>query len=139
MDGSIKWCLDRHITPKGFGYCYMTRGATPEWIRSWPFEKILPEYVRVVTQTMKRYSGKLPYAEIINEAHDKSNLWRLSQSQILEITRAVCRAARQGSPTVKRQINNCCLWAEYARTPNKDGSRRWSPYRYIADCVSCGR
>jgi GH35 family endo-1,4-beta-xylanase len=138
MDSSIKWCLDRHITPKGFGYCYMTRGATPEWIRSWPFEKVLPEYVRVVTQTMKRYSGKLPYAEIINEAHDKSNLWRLSHSQILEITRAVCRAARQGSPTVKRQINNCCLWAEYARTPNKDGSRRWSPYRYIADCASAG-
>jgi endo-1,4-beta-xylanase len=138
MDSSIKWCLDRHITPKGFGYCYMTRGATPEWIRTWPFEKILPEYVRVVTQTMKRYSGKLPYAEIINEAHDKSNLWRLSQPQILEITRAVCQAARQGSPTVKRQINNCCLWAEYARTPNKDGSRRWSPYRYISDCVSSG-
>lgn len=138
MDGSIQWCLDRKIMPKGFGYCYMTRGATPEWIRSWPFEKILPEYVRVVKQTMQRYAGKLPYAEIINEAHDKSNLWHLSQPQIIEITKAVCQAAREGSPTVKRQINNCCLWAEYARTPNKDGTRRWSPYRYIADCISGG-
>jgi GH35 family endo-1,4-beta-xylanase len=138
MDGSIQWCLDRHITPKGFGYCYMTRGATPEWIRSWPFEKILPEYVRVVKQTMERYAGKLPYAEIINEAHDKANLWRLSQPQIIEITKGVCQAARDGSPTVKRQINNCCLWAEYARTPNKDGTRRWSPYRYIADCLAGG-
>jgi GH35 family endo-1,4-beta-xylanase len=138
MDGSIQWCLDHKITPKGFGYCYMTRGATPEWIRSWPFEKILPEYVRVVKQTMQRYAGKLRYAEIINEAHDKSNLWRLSQPQIIEITKAVCQAAREGSPTVKRQINNCCLWAEYARTPNKDGTRRWSPYRYIADCISSG-
>jgi len=138
MDGSINWCLVRKITPKGFGYCYMTRGATPEWLRSWPFEKIVPEYRRVVAQTMRRYAGKLPYAEIINEAHDKANLWKLSHDQILEITREVCRAARQGSPTVKRQINNCCLWAEYARNPNQDGSRRWSPYRYIADCVSAG-
>jgi endo-1,4-beta-xylanase len=138
MDGSINWCLNRGIVPKGFGYCYMTRGATPEWIRSWPFEKILPEYKRVVMQTMRRYAGKLPYAEIINEAHDKANLWRLSQPQILEITKGVCDAAREGSPTVKRQINNCCLWAEYARTANHDGTRRWSPYRYLADCLAHG-
>ncbi len=137
-DGAIQWCLDRGITPKGFGYCYMIRGATPEWIRTWPYEKILPEYVRVVKQTMKRYAGKLKYAEIINEAHDKANLWKLSHEQILEITRAVCRAAREGSPTVQRQINNCCLWAEYARTANADGSRRWSPYRYIDDCLRSG-
>jgi hypothetical protein len=36
MDSSIKWCLDRHITPKGFGYCYMSREATPEWVRENP-------------------------------------------------------------------------------------------------------
>jgi endo-1,4-beta-xylanase len=138
MDNSINWCLSRNITPKGFGYCYMTRGATPEWIRSWPFEKILPEYERVVAQTMRRYAGKLPYAEIINEAHDKSNLWKLSHDQVLQLTKTVCRAARQGSPTVKRQINNCCMWAEYARTANRDGSRRWSPYRYLADCANAG-
>ena len=138
MDGSIQWCLERQITPKNFGYCYMTRGATPEWIRSWGFDKILPEYQRVVQQTMKRYAGKVPYAEIINEAHDKSNLWKLSQAQILQITRAVCQAARQGSPTVKRQINNCCMWAEYAKNANADGSRRWSPYRYLDDCVKSG-
>jgi GH35 family endo-1,4-beta-xylanase len=138
MDASLDWCWSRSITPKGFGYCYMTRGATPEWIRSWPYEKILPEYERVVTETMRRYSGKLKYAEIINEAHDKSNLWRLSHEQILDITRAVCAAAGNGSPTVKRQINNCCLWAEYARSANADRLRRWSPYRYLADCVATG-
>src|SRR4029434_7756900 len=63
MDGSIQWCLARGITPKGFGYCYMTKGATPEWLRQWPYEKILPEYERVVAETMRRYSGKVPYAE----------------------------------------------------------------------------
>ncbi|MFO0792071.1 MAG: endo-1,4-beta-xylanase [Pirellulales bacterium] len=138
MDGSLDWCWARNITPKGFGYCYMTRGATPEWLRAWPFNRILPEYERVVAETMRRYAGRLKYAEIINEAHDKANLWRLSHAQVIEITRAVCAAARKGSPTVRRLINHCCLWAEYADKPNDDGSRRWSPYRYLADCVAGG-
>ena len=138
MDASIDWCLERGINPKGFGYCYMIRGATPEWIREWPYEKILPEYRRIVRQTMQRYSGKLGHAEIINEAHDKSNLWKLTHPQVIEITKAVCEAAREGSPTVKRLINSCCMWAEYAKNANSDGARRWSPYRYIADCVSGG-
>jgi GH35 family endo-1,4-beta-xylanase len=135
MDQSLQWCVDRHIVPKGFGYVYLARGATPEWLRSWPYEKLLPEYKRVVEQTMRRYAGRVPYAEIINEAHDKTNLFNLSHAQILELTREACRSARQGSPQVKRQINNCCLWAEYAKNRNRDGSRRWSPYRYLMDCV----
>jgi hypothetical protein len=75
---------------------------------------------------------------VINEAHDKSNLWRLNHEQIVELTRESCAAARRGSATVKRQINNCCLWGEYAKTRNADGSRRWSPFRYLVDCVNAG-
>src|SRR5207247_9321470 len=33
MDASINWCLKNGITPKTFGYLYMSRGATPEWSR----------------------------------------------------------------------------------------------------------
>jgi hypothetical protein len=135
MDQSLQWCLDHHITPKGFGYVYLTKGAMPAWLQPMPYEKLLPIYKRVVEQTMRRYDGRLPYAEIINEAHDLSNLPRLSHAQILELTREACLAARRGSATVKRQINNCCLWAEYAKNHNADGSRRWSPWRYLDDCV----
>jgi endo-1,4-beta-xylanase len=141
MDQSIDWCARHNLVCKGFGYCYMTPGATPEWLRKWPFERIVPEYARVVRETMKRYDGRprmLPYAEIINEAHDKANLWRLNHEQILQITKTVCDAAREGSATVKRQINNCCLWAEYAKNPGIGGVRRWSPYRYVRDCIDFG-
>lgn len=138
MDDSINWCLAHDITPKGFGYVYLARGATPEWLRAWPYKKILPEYQRVVGQTLRRYRENLRYVEVINEAHDKANLWRLSHEQILELTRAACRAARDGSPTVRRQINHCCLWAEYAVRRNEDGTRRWSPYRYLQDCLAAG-
>ncbi len=138
MDESLQWCLDRKIVPKNYGYVYLSNGATPEWIRQWPFEKVLAEYKRVVTETARRYSGRIPYVEVINEAHDKANLFRFSHAQILELTREACKAAREGSPLVKRQINHCCLWAEYAKRTNTDGSRRWSPFRYLSDCVKAG-
>ncbi|MDB6123617.1 MAG: 1,4-beta-xylanase [Pedosphaera sp.] len=137
-DLALNWCLAHKIVPKGFGYVYLANGATPEWLRSWPYKKILPEYKRVVAQTMRRYSGRLPHVEVINEAHDKANLFRLSHQQILELTREACKAAREGSPTVKRLINHCCMWAEYGKRTNADGVRRWSPYRYLADCVKAG-
>ena len=155
MDRSVDWALAHNITPKGYGYTYMTHGATPPWLRpteqelaaathddvlppGWTYEKLLSLYQQVNQATLSRYRDKLPYIEVINEAHDKSNLWRFNHAQILEMTRASCAAARRGSPTVKRLINNCCLWAEYAKTLNLDGSRRWSPYRYLADCVNAG-
>jgi hypothetical protein len=156
MDGSINWLLENHITPKGFGYLYMARGATAEWARppeggttkpaelrerfnaKWPYEKLLALYKDVIEQTMRRYSARLPYAEIMNEAHDKANLWRLNHAQVLEMAREAMLAARRGSPTVKRQINHCCMWAEYARDRNSDGSRRWSPYQFIKECFASG-
>ncbi|MEP6662107.1 MAG: endo-1,4-beta-xylanase [Verrucomicrobiota bacterium] len=138
MDESLRWCLAHKLVPKGYGYVYLANGATPEWFRKWPYEKVLPEYKRIVAQTMRRYAGTIPYVEVINEVHDKSNLFRFNHAQILELTREACRAARRGSPTVKRQINHCCAWAEYAKRTNADGSRRWSPYRYLADCVKAG-
>lgn len=138
QDKSLDWCLAHKIVPKGFAYVYLAKGATPEWFRHWPYEKVLPEYERIVEQTTRRYTGRMPYVEVINEAHDKTNLFHFSHAQILELTRAAGRAARAGSPTIKRVINNCCLWAEYARQANADGTRRWSPFRYLKDCLSAG-
>jgi endo-1,4-beta-xylanase len=137
-DQSLDWALKHNLTVKGFGYCYMTPGATPEWIRSWPYEKVLPEYKRVVRQTTQRYDRRFTHVEVINEAHDKANLFQLSHAQIVEITRETLKAAREGSATVKRQINNCCLWGNHSNKLNADGSRRWTPFRYLADCVSGG-
>lgn len=166
MDQSIAWCLDRGITPKGFGYVYMSRGATPEWMRPlelppapttrvttgpidpsqtrrqfnprWPYAKLRDQYVSTVRQTMKRYHGRLIHAEIMNEAHDKANLWHLSHEQVLDLAKRAFAAARQGSSTVRRQMNHCCLWAEYAKRANDDGTRRWSPWQFVKACQDHG-
>jgi endo-1,4-beta-xylanase len=138
MDASVDWCLRNKIVPKGFGYVYLANGATPEWLRTWKYEQVPPEYKKVVTETTRRFSGRVPYVEVINEAHDKANIFGFSHEQVVELTREACKAARAGSPTVNRLLNHCCLWAEYARRPNPGGIRRWSPYRYFKDCVSGG-
>lgn len=154
MDASVDWCLAHRIEPKVFGYTYMTRGATPAWIqpdrvaakqargnvfnKDWPFERLLDLYTSTQENTLRRYRDKAKYVEVINEAHDKSNLWRLDHAQILRMTVESLKAARRGSPTVKRLINHCCLWAEYAKNANPDGSRRWSPYTYLKDVIKAG-
>jgi GH35 family endo-1,4-beta-xylanase len=158
MENSIKWCEQNGIDPKGFGYCYMARGATPEWIRPvempaseggkenstrafnerWPYERIKELYVNVVRNTAKRYHGRVRVMEIINEAHDKANLWHLDHQHVLDITKAVLDAAREGSADVQRMINHCCMWGEYAKNLNPHGERAWSPYRYVKDCLAHG-
>ena len=181
MDASVNWCLERGITPKNFGYLYMARGATPEWIRplerpaatrpaaassssspqlpgspintlpnsepssarrefnaNWPYDRVKQTYEQVIRQTMRRYHGRVPHAEIMNEAHDKANLWGLSHEQILDMAKTAFRAAREGSPTVKRMMNHCCMWGEYAKNRNADGSRRWSPHQFVKACFDNG-
>ncbi len=138
QDCSLDWCQKNKVIPKGYGYVYMHNAATPAWIRSWPYEKVLAEYQRVVTQTLTRYRDRMPYVEVINEAHDKANLFHLSHEQLTEVTREACRAARAGSPTVKCIINNCSLWAEFPRRLGRNEERIWAPYRYLSDCVSAG-
>ncbi|MDQ3439712.1 MAG: endo-1,4-beta-xylanase, partial [Planctomycetota bacterium] len=167
MDGSIDWCLAKGITPKSFGYCYMARGATPEWSRpteipastqpaappdpadarraynpDWPYERVKTLYEDINRQTCKhfldKYGDKVAVVEILNEAHDKANLWHMDQERILDIARAVSKAAREGHPRVNRMINHCCQWAEYAIRRNTDGSRRWSPLTFAQDCLANG-
>ncbi len=138
MDQAMQWILEHKLVPRGFGYVYLTAGAMPEWLRNWPYEKLLPEYKRVVSMTTKRYDGRLPYVEVINEAHDKANHNHLSHEQMIELTREACKSAREGSATVKRMINHCCLWSENAKRKNDDGTRRWSPWRYLKDCIAGG-
>jgi endo-1,4-beta-xylanase len=175
MDQSVDWCFKRGIEPKTFGYLYMTRGATPEWIQPiepasakgqaggdastrpintlpnsepsnekreynprWGYERIKDLYRRVIRTTMARYNGKLLHAEIMNEAHDKANLWGMSHEQVLDMAKMAFDAAREGSPTIQRQMNHCCMWGEYGRRANADGTRRWSPFQFVKACFDHG-
>jgi GH35 family endo-1,4-beta-xylanase len=109
-----------------------------EFNERWPYDRVKKTYEQVIRQTMQRFQGRCPVAEIMNEAHDKANLWGLNHEQILDMAKAAFRAAREGSPTVQRMMNHCCMWGEYAKNRNGDGSRRWSPHQFIKACFDNG-
>ncbi len=138
QDRSFDWAHKRGLIAKGFGYVYLLNGATPPWLRAWTFEQVIAEYRRVVEQTTRRSNGRWRYVEVINEAHDKANIFKFSHEQIIQLTKEACIAARSGSPDVKRVINHCCLWAEYGRRKGPKNQRLWSPYRYLRDCLANG-
>ena len=104
----------------------------------WNYDRIKDLYHRVIKNTMARYNGKLLYAEIMNEAHDKANLWGMSHEQVLDMAKMAFAAAREGSPTIQRQMNHCCMWGEYGRRANADGVRRWAPWQFIKACFDHG-
>ncbi len=154
-DRSVDYCKRLAMTPKIYGYLYAAKSVTPPWIKpefstettapaigrfktGWGFDELRALYKKIVHNTAVHYRGRVPYMEVMNEAHDKANIWRLTHEQMLEMARTVFNAARDGDPDVKRQMNHCCLWGEYAKTLNPDGSRMWTPYRYIRDCFENG-
>jgi GH35 family endo-1,4-beta-xylanase len=104
----------------------------------WSHDRIKDLYRRVIRATMARYNGKLLHAEIMNEAHDKANLWGMTHEQVLDMAKMAFAAAREGSPTIQRQMNHCCMWGEYGRRANADGVRRWSPWQFIKACFDNG-
>jgi hypothetical protein len=111
---------------------------SPRFNDRWSYDRIKKTYQTIIKQTMYRYHPKLQYAEIMNEAHDKANLWGMTHEQILDMAKMAFRAARDGSSIVKRQMNHCCMWGEYAKRRNADGSRRWTPFRFVKDCFDNG-
>lgn len=144
MDHSVDWGKRNNIAIKAFGYLYMTAGAVPPWMRPeppshfnprWDYDRIKRTYATVIRNTMARYDGRIGIAEIMNEAHDVSNLWRLNHDQILDMAHMAFASARRGFKTVQRQMNHCCLWAEYGKRRNVDGSRRWSPWQFARACM----
>jgi hypothetical protein len=155
-DASLAFCKRLGLRPKLYGYFYPINAMVPKWLHPpefssettapvtgrfnprWGFDDIRALYKRVVHNTAARYRGQIDCMEVQNESHDKANLWRMTHEQMLEMARTVFAAAREGDPNLKRQMNHCCMWGEYAKTLNFDGTRKWTPYRFIRDCLDNG-
>jgi GH35 family endo-1,4-beta-xylanase len=117
---------------------YMAKSVTPQWMltKTWPeLQKILPD---LVYEVCTRYKDHADYCEIVNEAHDTSNMLRLSQSQLTETAVLSSKAARAADSKVQRLINSCHIWGEYVANLGKDGTVKRSPYKYMQDCIKAG-
>ncbi len=137
-DNETAWLLSNDMRMKPCPPFYMASGVTPEWLKNRPYSEVKQIAHDLVKEVAARYKDKTEFCEIMNEAHDYSNSLRLTPDEMTDLAGVTSRAAREGDPDVKRIINSCHLWGEYAAEPTKDGKYRRSPYVYLRDCINAG-
>lgn len=138
-DAETNWLLANGMAVRPCPAFYMAASVTPQWLKDRPYSEIRKIAHDLVKETVTRYKGKTEFCEIMNEAHDYSNALRLAPEELTALAKVTSEAAREGDPAVKRIINSCHLWGEYAASRLDSRKRvKRSPYRYLKDCIDSG-
>lgn len=137
-DNETNWLQSQGLAVKPCPPFYMASGVTPEWLKTKQYPEVKKIAHDLVKEVVARYKGETQFCEIMNEAHDYSNSLRLTPEQMTDLAGVTSKAAREGDPHVRRIINSCHLWGEYAADPTSDGKYRRSPYAYLRDCIKSG-
>lgn len=137
VDRQVDWLRRQGITPKGHPLVWFHEVGIPDWIRGWPYEAVKAALVQRVEAIVRHYGDRIPYYDVINEAHDVpwSNDLGYTPEQLLDLTRVASSTVRAVNPAIQRIVNNCCLWA---RNVALYGPPQRSPYRYIQACLAAG-
>ena len=137
-DLETDWLRSMGMAVKPCPPFYLAGGVTPEWLKNRPYSEVRRIAHDLIEDVCARYAGKARFCEIVNEAHDYSNSLRLKPEELTDLAGVCSKAAREGDPRVRRIINCCHLWGEYAATPSKSKPPRRSPYAYLRDCIRSG-
>lgn len=137
-DTELNWLLENGMVGKTCPPIYLAGGCTPEWLKGRPYAETRSLCYDLMLEVARRYAGKVPFHEIVNEAHDYSNSLDLTPEELTDLAVVCSQAAREGDPRVQRIINCTHLWGDYASRPDKKGRVRRSPYRYLKDCIEAG-
>jgi len=137
-DAETEWLLSMGMAAKPCPAFYLAGGVTPEWLKNRPYSEVQRIAHDLVKDVCARYAGRAQFCEIVNEAHDYSNSLRLKSEELTDLAGVCSRAAREGDPKVKRIVNCCHLWGEYAGKPSATYPNRRSPYAYLRDCIKAG-
>jgi endo-1,4-beta-xylanase len=135
VDTMVDWLNRSKITPKGHPLVYFNESVIPDWVRGKSYQEIKELTERRVSEITRYYGARIPFYDVINEAHNNpwANALNYSPEQLLDLTRIAAEASRFGNSQVTRIINSCCLWAEnvaYEKPPQR------SPYEYINACIA---
>jgi GH35 family endo-1,4-beta-xylanase len=113
-DNIVNWLTENNITIEGRPLFWFHPTVTPDWLKNKTFDE-LKSYVEKHTRDLvSHYGDKVASWEVINEYHDWANIHGHTEKEITEIVRLACDKTKETNPNVKRLINNCCLWGEYA-------------------------
>lgn len=143
-DDIVGWLQDHNITIEGRPLFWFHPVVTPDWLKSKNFSQ-LKDYVKKHTESVVgHYGDKISSWEVVNEYHDWANIHNHTPKQISEITKLACDTVKEVNPNVKRLINNCCPWAEYAARGRYAGSKEnadrplRSPRKFMEDIINDG-
>ena len=143
-DNIVNWLTENNIKIEGRPLFWFHPAVTPEWLKNKNFDQ-LKKYVETHTENVVgHYGDKLSSWEVVNEYHDWANIHNHSEDQITEIVRLTCDKVKEVNPKVKRLLNNCCPWAEYAArgrmARSKEPANRHlrSPRKFIQDLTEAG-
>lgn len=141
-DAQFKLLKSKGITVEGRPIFWADECCTPDWLLKKSFSEIL-KYVEKHTREVISHYGDDMYAwEIINEAHDFSNVQKLLPDQLVEIAKLIAEVAKDTNPKVHRLINNCCINADYVQIwTAKDvykSSQIVTPHQFIKLCNEAG-
>lgn len=133
-DAMVNWLQQANITPKGHPLVWFHEASVPNWLRGKSYATVKAELSERILEIVTHYGDRLPYYDIINEAHGVSwaNELDFTPDQFLELTRLASLAVQAGDRRTFRIINSCCLWAEnvaYFGPPQR------SPYSYLRACL----
>ncbi|MGB7417528.1 MAG: endo-1,4-beta-xylanase [Thermosynechococcaceae cyanobacterium] len=137
LDQSVNWLRQAGITPKGHPLVWFHEVGVPDWIKDLSYAQIR-DLTRSRVRDITRYWGdRVPYYDIINEAHDIEwgNILNFSPEQMLEMTQVASTAAVEGYAEVQRIINICCAWSGYVVKTQSERPLQ-SAYRYLQTCLA---
>ncbi len=137
LDRSVNWLRQAGITPKGHPLVWFHEVGVPDWIRELSYAQIRDFTEARILKITGYWSDRVPYYDIINEAHDIEwgNILNFSPQQMLELTQIAATAAVEGHEKVQRIINVCCAWSRYV-VRTKSDRPLLSAHRYLKTCLA---
>ncbi len=141
-DDIVSWLTDNGFTIEGRPLFWFHPSVTPDWLKAKSYEE-LKKYVEQHTHDLvTHYGDKVLQWEVVNEYHDRANLFNHTPEQITEIVRLACERTKDANPRVVRILNHCSPWAEYAaqgKMARMDATRPLrSPRKFLEDLAAAG-
>lgn len=133
IHGMLDWLRTNNIEAKGYPLVWFHEPCYPAWARRDSFAEVRRINTDRVSRVISRCRDKIMHWDVITQAHDLdgANMFDFSDEQLVEMTGAAVRAAREANPGITIVISVCSPFAEYAST----AEGKWCPGRYLSACI----
>lgn len=112
-DELVQWCESLGITPKGHPLWFGHKETNPDWMFAKSYKELSHFARYAVSESVKRYRGRIKIWDAMNEPHDWANCFSFTQEELFELTRICCDTVREHDPDAVSLINVCLPFAEY--------------------------